>query len=141
MKYNDTQANKLSNESPGLQVAQVGSHIKELEDYAPVIFYKAITADATGGVNVFSSLGTSFQFEIIDITVQARAASASGTALLSDGTNSISDAIIMAVDTVITRAGTLDDTYTTILVGEQLVITTNGAADRGLVTIKARKLS
>jgi hypothetical protein len=141
MIYNDEQKRKFNNESPGNQLAQIGSHVKELEDYAPAFLYKGIIADATAGIDVFDSDGAPFQLEIIDIIVQARATSASGTVKLTDGTNDISDAIIMATDKAMTKAGTLDDAYTLIDAGGALKLVTNGATDRGLVTIVGRKLS
>jgi len=141
MIYSTDQAEKLNNESPGIQLATVGNHIKELEDYAPALFYKPITADATGGLDVFGTAGAPFDCEIVDIIVQCRAANASGTAKLTDGTNDISDAVIMAVDKVVTRAGTIDDVYSSISAGDTLQVVTNGADDRGLITIVARKLS
>lgn len=94
-----------------------------------------VAADASSGI-VFP-LG--FDYKILDAIVYATATSGSGTVTLSDGTNDISDAMVIAV--VDTRAVplTLDETYNTIVGPEVLTLTTNGAADRCrvLLTIKA----
>ena len=74
------------------------------------------------------------------VVVQARAASGSGTATVRVGTNAVSDAIVMAVDTTMVRAGTLNDAYTTLAAGDNLNVITNGANDRGLVTVVCRRL-
>lgn len=95
-----------------------------------------ITADATGG----QAIVIPYACEIVDVIVQARAASAGGTALLKKGATAISDAIIMAVDKVIDRAGTIDDAQSSLLPSDTLTVTTNGAADRGLVTVLVRWL-
>ena len=51
---------------------------------------------------------------IIDAWLICSAAHANGTVKLTDGTNDITDAMICAVDKTIVRAGTIDDTYSTI---------------------------
>ena len=132
MRLTIDQAQKYTNESPGNDLIQVGEILREVQQYSTVSFSADITADATGGLTVVEM---PFAAEVIDVTVQARATNALGTATVTDGTNAISDAIIMAVDTVMARAGTIDDTYSSLSVGDLLTVITNGAADRGLVTI------
>jgi hypothetical protein len=136
-RLNNEKAELFETGAPENQLITAGKILKDFQDYGMVSFRKAITADATSGVNVFDSLGVPFDIEIIDIVVQARATSGSGTVQLSDGTNNISDAVAMATDTNITRAGTLNDAYSALTKGDQLILTTNGAADRGFVTIVA----
>lgn len=81
-----------------------------------------------------------FDIEIVDVVVQARATSGGGTATVRTGTNAITNAIAMATDTNITRAGTIDDSRSTILQGGSLNVITAGANDRGLVSILARRI-
>jgi hypothetical protein len=104
----------------------------------PIVINFEIGADATSGLKIFDA-NAPFKFEILDVVVQARAASASGTVTVSDGTTDITDAIVAAVDKVVTRAGTIDDAASEIAAGGSLVLTTNGAADRALVTLTVVK--
>jgi len=78
--------------------------------------------------------------EILDVVVQARATSGSGTATVRTGTNAITNAIVMATDTNVTRVTTIDDSRSTILSGGSLNVLTAGANDRGLVSIIARRI-
>lgn len=98
--------------------------------------YCSITADATGE----KAVPIPFACEVIDVIVQARATSESGTATLKKGSNAITDAIVMAVDTTITRAGTINDAYSTLAEGDTVTVDAHGANDRGLVTILVRRL-
>lgn len=82
-----------------------------------------------------ASLTVPFACEVVDIVVQARASSGSGTATVRKGTSAISDAIVMATDTAIVRAGTIDDAYSTLAAGDSLTVITNGANDRGVVSV------
>lgn len=98
--------------------------------------YCNITADATGEKSVVIP----FACEVIDVIVQARATSGGGTATLKKGSNAITDAMVMAVDTTIVRAGTINDAYSTLAEGDAVSVDANGANDRGLVTILVRRL-
>jgi len=72
---------------------------------------------------------------VVDATVICRAAQAGGTALIGKGAAAISDAIICAVDGVVTRIGTLDDANQTLVSGDSLRITTAGAATVATVSV------
>ena len=98
----------------------------------PVVLSYEITADASAGLEIGSFPE---DIAIVDIVVQCTTANASGTVTISDGTNDISDAIACAVLDTIGRAGTIDATYSSISAGDALTVTTNGALDRGLVTV------
>lgn len=126
-----TEAEKINNESPTFQEVALGDKLSELSTGTPIFIDVAITADATSG----QSVTIPYNFVLRDVIVQCTAANASGTATVRSGANAISDAIVMAVDTVITRAGTLDDTYTTITTSDSINVITNGAGDRGIVTL------
>lgn len=95
--------------------------------------------DAAANVTAVS-VSVPFACEVIDVIVQSRAASASGTATVRKATTAISDAIVMAVDAVVTRAGTIDDAQSTLAAGDDLNVITNGANDRGLVQIVCKRL-
>jgi hypothetical protein len=98
--------------------------------------YCSITADATGEKTV----PIPFACEVIDVIVQARATNGGGTATLKKGSNAITDAMVMAVDTTIVRAGTINDSYSTLAEGDTVTVDANGASDRGLVTILVRRI-
>lgn len=73
---------------------------------------------------------------IIDVIVQCTAANALGTAKLQRGASDITDAMVMAVDHVIVRAGTIDNAYQTLdHLSHTLNVVCNGAADRGVLHI------
>lgn len=127
----DQEAEQINQSNPALQSAKAGDKIKELFTGAPIFIDVEITADATSG----QSVTIPYNFKLRDVIVQCTAANASGSATVRSGANAISDAIAMAVDTTITRAGTLDDTYTTITTFDSINVITNGAGDRGIVTL------
>jgi len=92
------------------------------------------TDDGTTTQTIIASVP--FTFKVVDVAVQATANSGGGTVMLMNGTNAITDAIICAVDTTVTRAGTIDKTYAVVATGAALKIVKNAAADVGLVTVK-----
>ena len=104
----------------------------------PVMITYAVTADATSGLAIYDS-AVPFDFEILDVVVQCTAANASGTLKLTDGTSDITDAIVCAVDKTIGRAGTIDDAKSSLSAGDTLKVVSNGAADRGTVTIIGKR--
>lgn len=142
----DGEKTKYDLASPDHGLALPGSAIQEVQEdigldtdsfYPLLQFTYAIVADGSSGLTMISSLP--YAIEILDVIVQARATSASGVALVSDGTNDITNSIAMATDTNIARAGTIDDAYSSLSAGDSLVVTTNGSNDRGLVTVIFRK--
>jgi hypothetical protein len=72
--------------------------------------------------------------KILDVVARTTTANASATATVSDGTNAITDAIVMAVLDVQTRATTIDTTYATIT-SAGVTVTTNATGDEGIVYI------
>jgi len=98
--------------------------------------YCSVIADATGEIAV----PIPFACEVIDIIVQCRATNGAGTMTLKKGSSNISNAIVCATDTNITRATTIDDAYSTLKEGDAVSVDANGAADRGLITIIVRRL-
>jgi len=113
------------------QKVAFGSKLYEISTGSIMAVQVAITADATSG----QTFTIPYNGILFDVIVEARATSASGTVTVRDTTNPITDAIVMAVDTTVTRAGTLDDTYTTMTTAGSYNVITNGAADRGNVTL------
>lgn len=103
----------------------------------PIVVNYAVTADATGGLEIISSLPC--DMEILDVIVQCTTANTSGTLLISESANAITNAMICAVDKVIVRAGTIDDAFSKMSAGDTLKVTANGNADRGTVTIIAKR--
>ena len=124
----------------------IGNNVVESRHLAPseileVIEYE-IAADASSGVDILGGIALQAipgKYRIADVKVEARAASASGTMTLRKGTTAITDAMIMAVDKVMVAAGTIDNDESEIDVGDALNVITNGAADRGMVTITVIK--
>jgi hypothetical protein len=97
----------------------------------------AITADFSAGVYAFTM---PFAGELIDVIVEARATSGSGTVGVRNGaTNLATNLIIMAADTVVTRLGNKILAYKDFAEGALVYLKTAGANDRGLVTCVFRK--
>ncbi len=148
------EANELNNLQPGNQNVLLGDKLKGALDNQqpgnvgnegsniamPFVISFDITADATSGLNIFNA-NAPFKFKIIDAWVECTTANASGDALIDDGTTAITDAMTMAVDKVIARAGTIDDAKSTIAKDGTLRVVTNGASDRGLVSILAKRIA
>jgi len=90
-----------------------------------------VDSDASAGIDITGLIPVGAR--IVDIIVKATAASAGGTLQLTDTTPAaISNAIVCAVNTTITRAGTLTNE---VVDGDGLRIVSNAAADRGIMTI------
>ena len=144
----DKEAAKINNDNPTNQLFSVGDRIKELETTEDAIDARVtllenttdivieVTADGTSGISTLAP----YALQVIGVNLLCTATNASGTATLSDGTNDISDAITMAVVDTLGAATTIDLTYATLALGDSLTVTTNGAADRGIVTVKCRRL-
>ena len=131
------QAAKVNAANPVNQDVDLGTRVREAEFYSPVIMTAAITADAHTTAVSFDAAPCAF--EIVEVIVQSRATSTGGTATLRTGTTAITDAIIMATDAAITRAGTVDDDHSTVAAGDVLNVITHGAGDKGLVTIIGKR--
>lgn len=97
-----------------------------------------IAADASSGVDIIASVAQ--KFRVVDIVVEARATSGSGTVIVRNGTTGISAAIAMAADEAVARAADMVAAEATFEVGDVLNVITNGAADRGIVTLHCVKL-
>ena len=94
-----------------------------------------VGADATGGL----TFTVPFDCTVFDVVVQASGTSGAGTVLLSNGTNAVTNAIVMASDKAITRAGTIDSAYSSFTAGDNFTFTTNGASDKGFVKLMVLK--
>lgn len=130
-------AKAFDNSSIAEQNIQIGSRIRDLEKKSLYFFEASVEADATGGLDVFDSDGAPFALEVIYVIAQCRVAKALGTVKLTDGTDDISNAIVMAVDKTSIMSGTIDNSKSTIAKGGTLKVVTNDADDRGLVTTVA----
>ena len=124
---------KINKACPVLRITKLGDNLIG----APIYLTASIAADATTTAVSFT---VPIACEIVDIIVQARATSGSGTATVRKVTTAISDAMIMAVDTTIVRAGTINDAQSTLAAGDDVNVITNGAGDRGLITLVCRRL-
>ena len=113
--------------SPDNQTAALGTLLKG----SPIIVKKAVTVDATGEL----SITIPYDMEVVDVVVQCTAANSGGTLTLKKGGSAVTNAIICAVDTTITRAGTIDDAYSTLYTTSTVTVDANGAADRGIMWI------
>ena len=95
-----------------------------------------VTTGATS-IKIFDG-NAPYKFEVIDVIIQPRGASTSGTMKLTNGTSDITDAMTCAIDETIARPTTIDASYATIERRGTLEIVCGGTtpADTiGLVTI------
>ncbi len=137
----------INNLGPECKEADLGTEIistqkrvgMESDVISPILgFEYDIVADASAGVTILAS--APFALKVVDVIVESRATSASGTVKLTNGTNDITNAIVCAVDKTVGRAGTIDDAYSTIAQGGVLAIAVNSSTDRGLVTVKLKRI-
>lgn len=98
--------------------------------------FVTIDADATGE----KAVPIPFRCEVIDVIAQAKAAQSGGTVTLKKGTTAITDAMVFTVDKTITRAGTIDDSVSTLNEGDAVSVDCANAEDRGFVSILVRRL-
>ena len=118
---------KLDNTTqPDLQAAKLGTVIAG----TPVVVKVVIDADYTGE----KSVTIPYDMEVIDVVVQCTAANNNGTLTLKNGT-AVTDAIACAVDTTITRAGTIDDSVSTLYTTSTVTVGAAGKNDRGIMWI------
>lgn len=139
MAFTANQATRINKMHQAAERDSLGTEIKRLGDtgdFQGITLIKNITADATGEVAVTIP----YAMEVLDVCVQCRAANANGTLTLKKGATAITDAIICAVDKVVTRAGTIDDAQSTLAAGDTVTIDAAQAGDRGLMTIFGRLL-
>jgi hypothetical protein len=129
-------AGKLNKSNPDSQSAALGTEMKYLSDSGLYYLECSITADATGE----KAITIPFACEVVDVIVQCRASNGGGTATLKKGSTAITNAIAMATDKAIARAGTIDDAQSTLAAGDAVTVDANGANDRGLVTVVVRRL-
>ncbi len=125
----------VNRETATMQKVGLGTEVATLGAYASCSIPISIAADATGNLDTLAP----FAFELIDVTVQGRAASGSGAVTVKKATNAVTDAIAMSTNNAITRAGTIDKTYSTFAEGDTIRLTTVGANDRGLVTLFVKR--
>ena len=133
----DVQKSDIDKMCPVAQSVSLGTEVQEVQTYAVYGITAAITADAS-----VTPVTTTVPFacKIIDVVVLATATNASGTVTVSDGSdNAISDAIAMATNDAKALASTLDGTYTSLASGATLKFTSNGADDRGEITVLVLK--
>jgi pyruvate/oxaloacetate carboxyltransferase len=88
-----------------------------------------IVADATSGI----AFVLPYKMLVTGVTAISTAAVALATVTVSDGTNDLTDAVIIAVLDVRSEAATIDLTYAIV---DRVVLTTNGATDRAKVLVE-----
>lgn len=142
MAITATQAAKLNNMNPtaqevamGTELARVGGLIdtEVLVSAKQLIAIKyAVTADASGAG---LAITVPYAMEIVDVIVQARASEVGATLKLTTAAGDITDGIACAADTTIARAGTIDDSKSSIITTTALKAVASHASVRALVTI------
>ena len=88
-----------------------------------------IDTDASSGITVTIPRAMT----VVDVITQATATSGGGTVTLNPDIPS--GAQTMATDLAIVRAAEIDDSVASLDAGDTITFTTNGAADRGIVTL------
>lgn len=134
-RLTENQAKKIDVMNPDAQVAQLGSSLKETQDYAPVIISYDITADATGAPTAFTA---PFAMRIVDIIVWAKATVGGGAITPQKGSDAMCTAIACATDGAVTHmsAGAVvaNAARLTLAAGDVVKVDAANAGDRGTVT-------
>lgn len=142
MAFTADQAARINLMSPeaqreglGTEIARLGGEAAAetaLSPYQLIAIKYNLTADATGAG---LAITVPYAMEIVDVIVQARATSAVATVKLTTAAGDITDAIACAADTTIARAGTIDDSKSSILTTTALKVVSSAADVKGLITI------
>ncbi len=134
-RLTENQAKKIDVMNPDAQAAQLGSSLKETQDYAPVIISYDITADATDAPTAFVA---PFAMRIVDIIVWAKATVGGGAITPQKGSDAMCTAIACAADGAVTHmsAGAVvaNAARLTLAAGDAVKVDAANAADRGTVT-------
>lgn len=131
------QAETLNNICNGFKSVLLGDRLKNAETYDLVQLSINITTGSTSNQTVTVPFGV----EIIDLIIQCRGTSTNGTMKGSIGSD-VTDAIVCATDTAITKAGTIDDSKSTVAAGGTLGIICAGdsvASTKGLATFVCKR--
>jgi hypothetical protein len=134
MSLTSTEADKLNKSDPVRQDTELGTEIlnqQTVDSNTPRIVRFAVAADATSGL----SITIPYNMIVSDVWVECTTANAGGTLTLRKSTTAVTDAMVCAVDKTVVRAGTIDDAQSTILTTDSINVISNGAADRGIITI------
>jgi hypothetical protein len=107
------------------------------DEIVPLAGYilKTDVLDASAGV----SIAAPFDLTLIDVVVRADATVSGGTVQVFNGATAVTNAITMATDKAVTRAGTIDDAQADFDEGDNITLTTHGATDAGLVSLIVAK--
>ena len=109
------------------------------------VIHKSCVA-ATPGIDIFNSASPApFAFRIVDVTCQCNGAVAGATATIHQGSvaapgTAITDAMVCAVNKVVTRVGTIDDAEADIAAGGSLTVVKAAANNQPVLTIFCVKL-
>ena len=123
--------------SPNLSALQfLGDNLKPGQ---VVNLASAIPLTISVAANAGLSFTVPFDCTVFDVIVQSSGTIGGGTVKLSSITGDVTNAIVMAVDKTITRAGTIDATYAKFLKDASFVLTTNASGDRGWVKLLVLK--
>lgn len=131
-KLTQAGGDQLDLSSPGARNAGVGKRVAHNEDYGLMAIDVEISAAANSTAKSFT---VPFKCVIKHAFARAKATSGSGTATVRRGTTTIAGPITMAADTVPTFTAVLVDAQLACEAGETLNVITNGANDRGVVTL------
>ena len=96
-----------------------------------------VTTGATTGLEIFNQ-NAPFKFEVVGVSIQPRGASVNGTMKLTNGTNDITNAMVVAADKTMVVPTTIDNDYSTIEKGQTLEVVCAGdsvGSTIGLITI------
>ena len=122
------------------------AHVQYLQDnwgvdqVAASVQVEKIELSSISGTAGITTTNIPVGSEILDVEVQCSGTNGSGTARLSVGGGgaNITDAIIMAVVDVVTKADTIDQTYK-FVTADGVTVTTNADADEGDVYVYYKK--
>ena len=132
------QVTRLNRSNPEFQRAQPFTIIASDEQYGMVRVAINVTTDLSSrGREVI----VPFAFEILDVTVQARANQNGGTFYMrANDDRDLFDGITCAVDKTITRAPTINPSAALVSAGSSIWVDADGGGERGLITIYGRRL-
>lgn len=117
---------------PGPDLLGLGERVGFNEGYNLMAIDVVIDGDYHTTAKSFT---VPFNCTIKDVFVRSKALSGSGTATLRRSSTAITSAMTMATDAAMARTASLVDAQLACTAGETLNVITNGANDRGVVTL------
>jgi hypothetical protein len=126
------QAAKLNTSGPDEQSSQIGSELYHSSVNGLYTIDVNITADARAG----KAIPIPFNCEIVDVICHCKAAgSGAATVIINNGATAITDAIVFDANHAVTKAGSIDDSVSSVTPASVITAVTNEEVSVGRISL------